>query len=398
MSADGTPVQAMAPTGPRRRRPTRRRTGYLYKPEGTVNWWYAIGYRGQNIRKSTMESDRKKAEKVLKAKRGELDAAEHGYTVVPGPEAERVTINQRLDALVADYTQRGVKSARSVTSHLKPVRAFFGALRVVDFTGDAAEQDVAQYIRQRLAAGVAPASVNRGLQLLGQAVRLFLTKHRLPMPEIPKLPEEDNVRQGFAELAECEAILTGLPDDGLRDFAAWAYWTAWRKGEVESLRWTDVEHDAQAIRLSWRASKNGEARRMALVSELGAIIERRWAARVVTMEDGSTRLSEYVFHRGDGQPVGDFRKVWRTACTAAGVPSRLFHDFRRSGVRNLIRAGVERGVAMKISGHRTEHVFERYNITDDKDIRQAMERVSAHMAQQPTAHTVRTLPKATERA
>ena len=86
--------------------------------------------------------------------------------------------------------------------------------------------------------------------------------------------------------------------------------------------------------------------------------------------------------------------MWHTASKAAAVPERRFHDFRRSGVRNLIRTGVERGVAMKISGHRTEHVFERYSITDDKDIRQAMEKLAAHQAQQPTERNVRVLSDA----
>ena len=119
-------------------------------------------------------------------------------------------------------------------------------------------------------------------------------------------------------------------------------------------------------------------------------------------------LSQYVFHH-DGRPVGDPRKAWASGCRAAAlvkpkldkatgepitvrvngiketvmVPSRLFHDLWRSGVRNMVRAGVREGVAMAISGHRTRAVFDRYNITSDDDLRQAVRQTTEHLAAQP---------------
>jgi hypothetical protein len=60
----------------------------------------------------------------------------------------------------------------------------------------------------------------------------------------------------------------------------------------------------------------------------------------------------------------------------------LIHDFRRSGVRNLIRSGVPRNIAMKISGQLTESTFERYNIVDSTDLHEAMAKVEKHFAEQ----------------
>ena len=81
-----------------------------------------------------------------------------------------------------------------------------------------------------------------------------------------------------------------------------------------------------------------------------------------------------VFWRmSDGKPtrIYEFRKAWATACTAAGIAGKLFHDLRRTGVRNLIRAGVQQAIAMKITGHKTDSIFRRYLIVDEELLAQA---------------------------
>jgi len=152
--------------------------------------------------------------------------------------------------------------------------------------------------------------------------------------------------------------------------------SGWRKGEVLSLRWSDVDGDT--VRLRAEESKNGEARTLVLHGELADLIERRRKARQVKIKDVVTLSSLMIFHH-TGQPITDFRKSWATAVKLAQVPGRLFHDLRRSAVRNMIRAGVPEHVAMTVSGHKTHSMLSRYNIVSEGDLRNAMERTQDYL-------------------
>jgi integrase len=72
-----------------------------------------------------------------------------------------------------------------------------------------------------------------------------------------------------------------------------------------------------------------------------------------------------------------FTKARKSACRKAGCPGRIPHDLRRTAIRNLVRAGVPERVAMRMTGHKTASMFQRYNIVSDGDLREAARKLDA---------------------
>jgi len=342
--------------------------------------WIAYwGFRPNGDSGEVRESagtDEEAARELLKRRLREVANHREGIKRFQGPNQERITVNELLDSLVADYRQREIKSLRQAVGkdgkggHLKPIRAAFGFARALTITPDR----IRTYIAQRQSHGRSNAKINRETELLSRAFKLAAEEGKIGYcPKVPALPE-NNARQGFLEKVEFEDIVRHLPEP-LDDFARFAYASGWRRGEIVGLRWENVDRAVGEIRIY--TSKNGEGRVLPLDESLSQVVERRWASREYQFGTESV-LSTYVFHR-QGKPLGNFTRAWQRACDEAKVPGTLFHDLRRTAVRDMIRGGVSQHVAMAIAGHKTPAMFQRYNITSVEDKLDALRRRQAYL-------------------
>jgi integrase len=359
-----------------------RGQGRVFQRTGSSYFWIAYYAHGKEEREvarhvrtgdkiEATEGNRREAERFLKRRQGEIAAEQHGGRPFVGPQQERVTVGELLDGLERDYKLRD-KWGTKVASNIKPVREHFGSWRAADLSANA----LGTYIESLRESGYSNATVNRRLQLLGQAFRVAIQNKTLSLaPFIPRLSEVGNERQGFFETADFEAVVAKLPEY-LRDFSRFGFVTGWRKGSIESLRWADVGEDV--IYLRAKNSKTRKPETMPLEGELQDIIDRRRGAAVLQSKDAPPRFAEFVFHR-NGQPIGDFRKAWASACVSAGLGKMLFHDLRRTASRNMISAGVPQAVAMKITGHRTDSMFRRYAIVNEEQKREALAKTQQYL-------------------
>jgi len=202
------------------------------------------------------------------------------------------------------------------------------------------------------------------------------------VPYIPML-KENNTRKGFFEHGDFLALRDSLPDY-LKGFVTFSYKTGWRVSEISNLTWNQVDLDQGIVRLETGETKNDEGRTVYLDKELKEVFSCQWEAR-----KKSGRLIPYVFPNKEGKNrIRDFRKAWDKACKNVGIGKRLFHDLRRTAVRNMVRAGIPERVAMMVSGHKTRSVFERYNIVNDTDLKLAAQRQEAYLKDQMVTKTV----------
>jgi integrase len=363
-------------------------TGHLFRQTGpgkSKNWSMQF-YDADGVKRIKTSGTRDKTE--ARQRLNEILAAiGRGENIdhIAAPRSKVWTFDDAaalyLERLAADGCGT-YKPAQLIENHLRP--AFGGLAKFSDVTADR----IRKFEAAKLAEGLSRATVNGYLAALRRMFRLSARLGKIgAVPEF-ELPDPKNARKGFFKRDQFDQVTPHLPED-LRLAVVFAYLLGWRlASEVCILTWeTHVDRETKTVRLEPGEAKNDEGRLIAYgqFPALADVIDAAWRAKGEREARGVR--SPLVFPQANGrpmvqapcpsQPKGALQKSVRdrfnAACKAAGVEGRRPHDMRRSAARNLVTiAGIPENLAMKITGHLTRDVFDRYHIVNPADVAAAL--------------------------
>jgi integrase len=343
--------------------------GMVYK-RGKTYWlkWYDHGRAKYESAKTDKRSD---ALRLLKEREGRVARGEPTLN-----RADQVRFEEISADLRQHYQVTGCRKLADAEDRLAHLNRYFRGRRVATIGPSEIETFVAHRKAQHARAG----TINRDLEVLGKMFRLAYENNKVFRPPIIHKLKEAPPRQGFVERDQFEAICRYLSPD-LQVVVTIMFTYGWRvRSEVLTLQRRQVDLEVGTLRLEPGSTKNGEGRLVYLTPELKRLLTAQME-RVRSLDIQTGRISPHVFPhlsgRFKGRRIGNFRGAWAKACELAGCPGILRHDMRRSAVRSLVNAGVPERVAMRVTGHKTRSVFDRYHIVSPADLQEAARRLSA---------------------
>jgi len=342
---------------------------------GRIYWITYVDRRGRQHFESTRRPalghsgrDLNEAKRLLNERRGEIAK---GIPITA--DAVRFTFNDAEQLIVDNYTRNDRRSLahlnRRIEKHLRP---HFGGMRLNEITADVIDG----FVAKRKKANASNGEINRELAVLKRMFTLAMQARKAHHRPHVEMLKEAAPRAGFFEYADFARVLEGLSPE-VQPLATFCYITGWRwRSEVRPLTWQQVDMRAGTVTIAAGHTKGGEARVFYMTANLKKLLKKQ-RTYTNTVEAQTGTPCALVFHR-DGKPIAWFYDSWKSACDAAKVPGRLIHDLRRTAIRNLVRAGVTEAVAMKMSGHKTRSIFDRYNVSSERDLKAAAALLSAH--------------------
>ena len=354
------------PEKKRRKKPGLYGDGRLYK-RGRI-WWYRLGDYDKSTGK-TLQSEAIQERDRIKAKiTNDVPALQN-----------LVTVGILLDDYFAHLERNQAKALKSIKNVVNAnVRRVFGERAAASITS----ADLIGYRHMRETEEAKPATINNELAYMRAAYYHGMKRQTPPkVATVPHFPivKVNNTRTGFIEVDGYLSILKELPNSLKSLFAAGFHWGN-RKSELTKLQWSQVYFEDGFVSLEVGSTKNDEGRWLPIYGDMADLLRKQRA-----MRDAEFPNCPWVFywhtdawktaHVIEAQPgcqINAFDKTWKNAVVRAGYPGLLFHDLRRSAVRNMVqKAGLSQTEAMRISGHKTVSMFQRYNIIDREGVKQS---------------------------
>jgi integrase len=317
--------------------------GSIYK-RGKI-WHIQYYHNGKCHRETTHSKDERVAKEILKVKEV---AAMDGK--IPD-QIRKITLSEILADLETSYIDNDLRSLRRVKISSAHLFKYFGDCPIKSITSS----KIGDYIRHRKDEGKANGTINREVAALRKAFKRAKEFGKISViPHFPHLKESEP-RQGFIEYPQYLNLLKVLPPH-LHLVLSLGFNVGMRKGEVLSLQWDQFDPSTNEIRLTPEQCKNKSGRTVPLLGDLAEMIPAAFSKR-----DGCPYICSHW-----GRPITDFNHAWETATKEVGLQGLLYHDLRRSAVRNMVRSGIPEVVARAITGHKTRAIFDPYNIVDFK--------------------------------
>jgi integrase len=318
----------------------------------------------------------RKAKKILAKREAEWEQKKYSEEFVPETSKPQYTFGE----LMAWYLELPIaKKKRSYTSDVeksKPIVTYFGKMAADKIKPSMVEsfQDRMLKSKHRFGKKYKPATVNRMVALMKRVFNLAIREDMVlknPCWKVTML-KEDNKRDRILTVEEFDRLLAELPDY-LKPIVSLGYYTGMRRGEILKLTWKKVNMQEGYLDLEPEDTKNSEPRRIYFNDVLWDIFRR--AGKIRSLKH------DYVFtYRG--KPIKEFREGFNKALEKAGIENFHFHDLRHTFNTNMRKAGVDQTVIMKLTGHKTLSMFNRYNTVDQEDAADAMKRLNFFLSEQ----------------
>lgn len=294
-----------------------------------------------------------------------------------GPEPKReYTFGELADWYLDQPDTRRRKSYKKIRHHCKTLEKEFGPLKADEVKPFMVEAYRAKKMSQISCRGTPykPASVNREIEVMKRIFNLAFRNEmvaRNPCWKVTRLAEK-NARDRILSAEELEKLGKELPRHAL-DFVFVAYYTGMRPGEIFGLTWDRVNLEEGYLNLTQEDTKTGEARRIYFVgTPVEEIFQRLYKAHHLSHNHVFTYL---------GEPLKSIKVALKRALQKAGISDFRPYDLRHTFVTNARRAGIDRTIIMKLTGHKTLSMFTRYNKVDPAEGKEATERLMRYLGE-----------------